>query len=128
MPRRKKPLTSKPALGLPSRALVRRAQLRQQSPKRARESRERSNIAKQLERDHGRPLCEIRWDTGCTGWADDWDERKSRAAGGSITDEANRITACRHCHERKHANPAEARRRGLTLLSSDPDPSTEETA
>lgn len=62
-----------------------------------------------------RPWCEIRWDDGCTGRAVDVDELLSRAQGGSILDPDNVQTACRYCHDRKHAHPDEAAARGLTV-------------
>jgi 5-methylcytosine-specific restriction endonuclease McrA len=61
-----------------------------------------------------RPWCEIRWDDGCQGRAVDVDEVLGRGVGGSILDEANCQTTCRHCHDRKHNQPTEAVRRGLT--------------
>lgn len=63
------------------------------------------------------PWCQLQWDAGCTGRATDVDEIRSRAAGGSILDPDNCQTACRHCHQQKHQNPAEAYARGLTLRS-----------
>jgi len=63
----------------------------------------------------GRPWCELRWDARCTLRAVDVDERLSRAQGGSITDPDNCQTACRACHEAKHANPGEAVARGFTV-------------
>lgn len=62
-----------------------------------------------------RPFCEIQWDAGCEGLAVDVDEILARGVGGDAWDEANCQTACRYCHERKHANPAEAVRRGFTV-------------
>lgn len=61
------------------------------------------------------PWCQIRWDDGCEQRAVEVDERLSRAAGGSILDPANCQVTCRHCHQRKHANPAEAVARGFTV-------------
>lgn len=75
----------------------------------------RQLVAELLE---SRPWCEIRWDNGCEGRAVDVDEVLSRAQGGSITDERNLQTACRHCHRQKHLNPAEAVRRGYSLMRS----------
>lgn len=65
------------------------------------------------------PWCQLAWDSGCEGRAVDVDEIRSRAAGGSILDENNLQTACRHCHRMKHEHPAEAHARGLTLRSWD---------
>lgn len=41
--------------------------------------------------------CEARLE-GCQNTATDWHERLSRARGGSITDENNRVFLCRSCH------------------------------
>lgn len=60
-----------------------------------------------------RPWCEIRWDDGCQGRAVDVDEIKPRGRGGSILDPSNLQTACRYCHDRKHAEPEEAVARGV---------------
>lgn len=62
-----------------------------------------------------RPWCEVRWDDGCQGRAVDVDEILSRGRGGSILDPANLQTTCRHCHNRKHAEPNEAVDRGVAL-------------
>ena len=62
------------------------------------------------------PVCQIRWDQRCTYWAVDVDEILSRAQGGDILDPANTQTACRWCHDQKHAHPAEAVRRGFTIM------------
>lgn len=64
-----------------------------------------------------RPWCEIRWDENCTGRAVDVDEIQSRAALGSILDEANLQMGCRSCHRMKHDHPEEARERDLTRTS-----------
>lgn len=61
------------------------------------------------------PWCSIRWDSNCEGRAVEVDERLARSAGGSILDPANCQVTCRHCHQRKHANPAEAVARGFTI-------------
>ncbi len=87
--------------------------LRARSPRMARLYVDRRALVAQLLA--ARPLCEIRWDPGCTSRAVDVDEVLSRAQGGSITDPTNCQTTCRHCHNRKHENPAEAVRRGLTV-------------
>jgi 5-methylcytosine-specific restriction endonuclease McrA len=88
--------------------------LRARSPKTARVYVQRRALVAALLAE--RPVCELRWDAGCTGRAVDVDERLSRAQGGSILDPANCQTTCRHCHTRKHAEPAEAVRRGLTVM------------
>lgn len=61
------------------------------------------------------PWCSIRWDERCEGRATEVDEKLSRAAGGSILDPDNCQVTCRHCHQQKHAHPAEAVRRGFTI-------------
>ena len=62
-----------------------------------------------------RPWCELRWDSGCQQRAVDVDERLGRGVGGDFLDPDNCQTCCRHCHDRKHANPEEAVRRGFTI-------------
>jgi hypothetical protein len=72
-----------------------------------------------LEELYPRPvLCAIRWDERCTGLATDPHEPLTRARGGSITDPANIVPACRACHDAAHAHPAEAERRGWLIPSS----------
>jgi 5-methylcytosine-specific restriction endonuclease McrA len=64
------------------------------------------------------PVCQLR--VTCQGApAVDVDEIVSRARGGSILDPANCQTACRACHDWKHANPVEAERLGLSRHSWD---------
>jgi hypothetical protein len=69
-------------------------------------------VADLLER---RPWCEIRWDARCQGRAVDVDEIRGRGVGGDFLDESNCQTTCRYCHDMKHAHPAEAVRRGVTI-------------
>lgn len=64
-----------------------------------------------------RPWCEIRWDEGCTGRAVDVDEVLSRGRGGDFLDLKNCQTTCRHCHDKKHTEPAEALARGVAASS-----------
>lgn len=87
--------------------------LRARSPKTARLYVQRRRLVADLLA--ARPSCEIRWDDRCTSRAVDCDEILGRAQGGSILDPANIQTACRACHEAKHAHPTEAVRRGLTV-------------
>lgn len=58
----------------------------------------------------------------CQIRAVDWHEVKTRGRGGSITDAANRLWACRRCHDWIDGNPALARVAGVVLNSWDPDP------
>ncbi|PRX90670.1 HNH endonuclease [Allonocardiopsis opalescens] len=60
-----------------------------------------------------RPWCEIQWDDRCQGRSVDADEIVLRSQGGSILDEANLQTACRACHDAKHAHPNAAEARGV---------------
>lgn len=46
-------------------------------------------------------------------------EVKSRARGGSITDESNLVCLCRACHDLITRSPAEAERRGWSRHSWD---------
>jgi hypothetical protein len=114
---RRMPLQSRSVLagGKPP---ARHAPIKPVSGKRQAENRERRKMADATYGD--RPLCAIRWGSGCTGWADDLDEILSRGRGGSITDAANTTPGCRWCHAQKTENPAEAERRGLLLPSGRP--------
>lgn len=87
--------------------------LRAQSKRRKAEAVVRRALVAQMLLD--RPFCEIQWDDRCQGLAVDVDELLGRGVGGSFLREDNCQTACRYCHERKHANPAEAVRRGFTI-------------
>lgn len=49
----------------------------------------------------------------CTGRAVDWHEVKTRARGGSILDPANRVWACRSCHDWIDLHQPEAHAVGL---------------
>lgn len=89
--------------------------MRARSAKMARLYRERRELVAWML--HNRPWCEIRWDSGCQGRAADVDEILPRGRGGSILDPANLQTTCRHCHDQKHAHPAEAKQRGVTSQS-----------
>lgn len=53
--------------------------------------------------------------TGCSGWADDGDEKLRRSAGGSIIDPANVRPVGRRCHRWLTEHPKEARAWGLEL-------------
>ena len=56
-----------------------------------------------------RPVCERCWQARSV----DVHEIKTRARGGSITDEANLACLCRPCHEFVTRNPAQAHREGF---------------
>lgn len=60
-----------------------------------------------------RPYCEVVWDAGCTGQAVMVHEPLTRARGGSITDDANTLTCCAHCHAQVHAHPARSHELGF---------------
>jgi hypothetical protein len=97
---------------------ARHARIKPVSDKRRAENRERRKMADATFGD--RPLCAIRWGSGCTRWADDLDEILSRGRGGSITDAANTTPGCRWCHTQKTGHPAEAEERGFLLPSGRP--------
>lgn len=63
------------------------------------------------------PLCQIRWDRRCERWSVDVHEPQMRSRGADICDPAACVATCRHCHERVHANPAEATRRSWLIPS-----------
>lgn len=93
--------------------------LRQRSKKTAKVYRdERIPLVVALLAEH--PECQIQWDDDCTGHAVDVHELLSRGRGGSITDRANCVTGCRHCHDKVTQNPAEAETRGWLLKSERP--------
>ena len=59
-------------------------------------------------------FCEIRWDDGCQGWADQIDHKVNRGVDPTgVLDESNWNATCAHCHRMKTDNPKEARERGL---------------
>lgn len=97
--------------------LRRLTELRRVSKKRAKEGRERRALVVALLAE--RPWCEIRWDENCQGRAVDVDEIRSRARGGDFLNPADCQTAYRYCHDRKHAEPTEAVRRGVARNSWD---------
>ena len=99
---RKTPLTG----GQP----LRRTPLAFRSRKRERDYRIRRQLARALEAE-GPVMCE--W-PGCPALADDWHEKSSRSAGGSITDPDNRACLCRRHHDYLTHDP-EGRREGIAL-------------
>lgn len=59
------------------------------------------------------PICQRCWKQRSI----DVHERKSRARGGSITDETNLVCLCRPCHDLITREPEEAAKRGWLLHS-----------
>ena len=68
--------------------------LRAVSAKRARQNRQRRQMADRLYPEQ--PLCSVPW---CGQWADDLHEPLTRARGGSITDPGNCAPLCRKHHD-----------------------------
>jgi 5-methylcytosine-specific restriction endonuclease McrA len=70
----------------------------------------------------GEPLCQLIL-PGCTGLADTVHEVKPRGRGGSITDPANCLPACRSCNDgASNEHIGEAQARGLLKHSWDLGP------
>lgn len=108
MPSRRKPLRTRTRLR-------RGGRLRPVSVKKRREQRERR---KNLHDTYGtHPECQIRWDLGCTGWADDGHEPGMRSRGADPTDPDQVVPCCRHCHRAIHDDPLEAAARGWMIPS-----------
>lgn len=63
----------------------------------------------------GIPLCEIRWDRGCTGRATQGHEPLMRSRGGDILDREQVLLTCWYCHRKVHDNVAEATERGFLV-------------
>lgn len=91
--------------------------LRRQSAKRAREQKQRRELAG---RHHGPQRCQF--PTGCADEAVDQDERLTRGRGGSAVDPDNIVLLCRWHHDWKHGHPLEARAMGLMPNSWDQGP------
>ena len=89
--------------------------LRPQSAKRRREQAQRREMA--FAAFGPNPVCEIRWDADCTGWADALHEIRKRSRGGSIVDLHNVAPACNVCNGKVEDFPAEAERRGWSVPS-----------
>jgi len=85
--------------------------LRPVSARRRREQRRRREIMRAVYGD--RPLCEVRWDDRCRGWADAPHELRKASQGGSRVDPANALPACHFCNGQVENEPLEAHRRGL---------------
>lgn len=93
--------------------LIRRTALRPRSAKRERLYREnRRPFVERILRE--RPVCE--W-PDCRKDSVDVHELKTRARGGSITDDANVRAVCRHHHDVVHSDPALAAELGWLLNS-----------
>jgi hypothetical protein len=90
------------------------------SLKRARQNRERAAMADRLypDRREGTVMCAVPW---CPRLADDLHEPKTRARGGSITDEDNAQPVCRQHNEELTLEPAWGYRVGLLKHSWDRD-------
>ena len=81
-----------------------------ESVKRERENRLRRKLRAEC---IGEP-CEAQLE-GCAYTGTDWHERLSRARGGSITDEQNRVWLCRPCHRYITEHPKWAGENGWSL-------------
>ena len=95
--------------------------MRAVSKKRARELRERKKLRDPLVDE--REPCEARLE-GCTRDGTDWHEVRTRGRCGSIVDRANRVWACRSCHEiitRNSGKTGWAIRHGFVIASWDPE-------
>lgn len=123
---RRRPL--KPGKALTRGRLERRARLSPVSDRRAEENRERRRA---LEARYGRyPACQLGpviaaagYPSGaprCAGDAQDAHEVLTRGRGGSITDLANIVPACRPCHDWVTTHPAEALALGLVATGHRP--------
>lgn len=95
--------------------LQRKAGLKPRSKRMARTYVDRRALVAALLSAH--PWCQIRWDRDCQGRAVDVHEPLTRARLGSVTDRANCVTTCRHCHDQVHNHPAAARERGWLIPS-----------
>ena len=61
--------------------------------------------------------CQIQWDEGCQGRSTDIHEPRMRSRGADICNPAECVAACRYCHDKVHANPAESTGRGWLVPS-----------
>lgn len=95
--------------------LTRRAGLARQSAKARRLARERRVNLLAVYGDE--PACVVRWDAECRLLAEDGHEPRMRSRGADITDPAEVVVCCRHCHNAIHAWPVEATRRGWLVPS-----------
>lgn len=94
-------------------AVRRSRELRPVSKARAAENRARRQVLERMA--EADPMCQARIEGLCDGRAVDGHELKSRARGGSITDETNIVLLCRPCHRRITEEPAWAEAHGWAL-------------
>lgn len=85
--------------------------MRPVSLRRQRENRIRARLRAGL----GAVACEAKIEGMCTGMAQDWHERLSRARGGSVIDVENRVMLCRACHSHITVNPVWSAEHGWSL-------------
>lgn len=66
-----------------------------------------------------RPLCEARWDDGCTRLSVDVHEILPRSQGGRIIGGADSeyLAVCRYCHDQIETNPLQSHDRGFRRWS-----------
>jgi hypothetical protein len=66
-----------------------------------------------------RPLCEARWDRGCTSISVDVHEILPRSQGGRIVGgkDEEYLCVCRYCHDQIETNPEESHERGFRKWS-----------
>lgn len=66
-----------------------------------------------------RPLCEARWDDGCTHLSVDVHEILPRSQGGRIIggDASEYLAVCRYCHDQIETNPLQSHDRGFRRWS-----------
>ena len=93
---------------------ARRAPLRAKRPKPRRTAEQDAaySSAKAVVDRRSRGRCEVRWDSRCTGRAVHFHHVLPTQFGGEDTPD-NGLAACGSCHSRLHADPAEAKRRGV---------------
>jgi hypothetical protein len=91
---------------------MKRTRIKPVSSKRQAENVIRKRLRKRLLEE--RPWCEARIQ-GCTRIGVDLHEIKTRARGGSITDEDNILILCRHCHAFITVEPAWSQTNGFTV-------------
>lgn len=73
------------------------------------------------ERSGGR--CEGNLPGICTGTAEEWHHRRTRAVGDAPHVPSNGLALCRACHHHiTHVSPAEGRRRGIVVSRHHPNP------
>lgn len=89
--------------------------------KRARRAQVELDAAIEIVKTRARGRCEIEWTSVvCTRWGTQAHHRLPRSAGGPHVPD-NLLWACDACHDTAHANPEQARVRGV-ILSRYPRP------